>query len=66
MKTMNLGTGIFVHKIIIITAVMRVEFLSDRMQCIMLRVCWCHIVLNIHAPTEDEIDYVKNSFYEEM
>jgi hypothetical protein len=24
------------------------------------------IVLNIHAPTEDKIDDVKNSFYEEL
>jgi exonuclease III len=28
---------------------------------------WCHIiVLNIHAPTEDKTDDVKDSFYEEL
>jgi hypothetical protein len=28
---------------------------------------WCHIiVLNVHAPIEDKIDDVKNSFYEEL
>jgi hypothetical protein len=33
----------------------------------MLRGCWCHIiVLNVHAPTEDETDDVKDSFYEEL
>jgi hypothetical protein len=33
----------------------------------MLRGCWCHIVvLNLHAPTEDKIDDVKDGFYEEL
>jgi hypothetical protein len=28
---------------------------------------WCHvIVLNVHAPTEDKTDDVKDSFYEEL
>jgi hypothetical protein len=28
---------------------------------------WCHIiVLNVHAPTEDKIHDVKDSFYEEL
>jgi exonuclease III len=32
-----------------------------------LRGRWCHIiVLNIHAPTEDKTDDVKDSFYEEL
>jgi hypothetical protein len=26
---------------------------------------WCHIVLNVHAPTEDKTDDVKDSFYED-
>jgi hypothetical protein len=48
----ELGTGFFVHKRIIL-AVKRVEFISDRMSYMILRGCWCHIiVLNIHAPTE--------------
>jgi hypothetical protein len=34
---------------------------------IILRGCWCDIiVLNVHAPTEDEIDDVKDRFYEEL
>jgi hypothetical protein len=49
----ELGTGFFVHKRIM-SAVKRVEF------AIILRGHWCHIiVLNVHAPTEDETDDVK-------
>jgi hypothetical protein len=55
-----------VHKRII-SAVKRVEFVSDRMSYIILRGCWCHIiVLNVHAPTEDKTDDVKDSFYEKL
>jgi exonuclease III len=62
----ELGTGIFVHKRII-SAVKRVECVSDRMSYIILRGLWCHvIVLNVHAPTEDKTDDVKDSFYEEL
>jgi hypothetical protein len=53
---------IFAHKRII-SAVKRVEFVSDRMPYIILRGSWCHIiVLNIHAPTEDKTDDVKDGF----
>jgi hypothetical protein len=58
----ELGTGFFVHKRII-SAVTRVEIVSDRMSYITLRRRWCHIiVLNIHIPTEDKTDDVKDSF----
>jgi hypothetical protein len=44
-----------------------VEFLSDRMSYIILRGRWCNIiVLNVHAPTEDKIDDMKDSFYGEL
>jgi hypothetical protein len=37
------------------------------MSYIILRGRWCHIVvLNIHAPTEDKTDDVKDSFCEEL
>jgi hypothetical protein len=37
------------------------------MSYIILRGHWCHvIVLNVHAPTEDKTDDVKDSFYEEL
>jgi exonuclease III len=55
-----------VHKKII-SAVKKVELVSDRMSYIMLRGHWCHIiVLNVHAPTEDKTDDVKDSFYKEL
>jgi hypothetical protein len=55
-----------VHKRII-SAVKRVEFVSDGMSYIILRGRWFHIiVLNVHDPTEDKIDYVKESFYGEL
>jgi exonuclease III len=64
----RLGTGFIVHKRII-SAVRRVEFVSDRMSYTTLRVRWCNIVvLNVHAPCEGK-SYVydlKNSFYEEI
>jgi hypothetical protein len=51
----------------IISAVKRVEFVSDRMLYITLRSGACDIiVLNIHAPTEDEIGEVKDTFCEEL
>jgi hypothetical protein len=54
------------HKIII-SAVKRVEFVSDRISYIILRGCWCHIiVLSVHVPREDKVDDVKDSFYEEL
>jgi hypothetical protein len=47
----------------IISAVKRAEFVSDRMSCIILRGCWCHIiVLSVHAPTEGKTDDMKDSF----
>jgi hypothetical protein len=59
----ELNTGIFLHKRLIST-VKSVEFVSDRMSYIILRGLWCHInVLKVHAPTEDKIDGVKESFY---
>jgi hypothetical protein len=63
---LELGTGLFEYKRII-AAVKRVEFVSDRMSYIILRGRWCHIiVLNVHAPTEDTTDDVKDSFYEKL
>jgi hypothetical protein len=37
------------------------------MSFIILRGRWCHIiVLNVHAPTQDKTDDVKDSLYEEL
>jgi hypothetical protein len=61
----ELGTGFFAHKRIM-SAVNRVAFVSDRMSYIILRDGWCNIILNVHAPTEDKIDDIKERFYEEL
>jgi hypothetical protein len=65
MKNYELGTGFFIHKSIV-SAVKKVDFVSERMSYMILRGRWCNIiVLNVHAPTEDKIDDIKDRFYEE-
>jgi hypothetical protein len=55
-----------VHKRII-SEVMRVEFVSDRMSYIILRGRWFNIIaVNVHAPCEDTSDDIKDSFYEDL
>ena len=50
----QLGAALFVHHGIV-SAVTRVEFVSDRMSYIVLRGRWCNIVvLNVHAPNEEK------------
>jgi hypothetical protein len=62
----QLGTVFFVHTRII-SAVRRVEFVSDRMSYIILRGRWCNItVVNVHSPCEDTSDDIKDSFCEEL
>jgi hypothetical protein len=44
-----------------------INFIGDRMSYIILRGRWCDIiVLNVHAPIEDKIDYIKDRFYGEL
>jgi hypothetical protein len=51
----------------IISAVKIIQFVSGRMSYIMLRGRWCLIiVLKVHVPTKDKIDYMKDSFYQEF
>jgi hypothetical protein len=69
----NVNTGhhtgmssIFVHKMII-SAVKRVQFVSDRLSYVILRGCWWDItVLNMQAPITDKCDDTEDSFYNEL
>jgi hypothetical protein len=51
----------------VISGVNRVEFVSDMMWHIKLRVCWGNItVLNARASTEHKSDDSKDRFFEEL
>jgi hypothetical protein len=57
-----LGTGLFVHHGIV-SAVTRIDFVSDRVSYIVLRGRWCNIIiLNVHARSEDKTDGSKDTF----
>jgi exonuclease III len=61
----ELGTGFVLKRII--SAVSRVEFVSDKMSYIKLRGRWCNIVVvNVHASCDDTSDDIKVRFYEEI
>ena len=56
----------FVHRKIV-SAVKRVEFVSDRLPYIVLRGRWRNIIpVNVHAPSEENSEESKDIFYEEL
>ena len=61
-----MGKEYFVHHSTVLSAVKTVQFVSDRVSYIVLRGCWCNIVLNVHAPSEEKSDDSKDRFYEEL
>jgi exonuclease III len=55
------------HQLGIVSAVKRVEFISDRTSYIILRGSRCNIIVpNVHAPCEDKNYDIKDSFYEKL
>jgi len=56
MKIINWEQVFFVHRRIV-PAVKRVEFVSDRLSCIVLKGRWHNIiVVNVHTPSEEICD----------
>jgi len=65
MKIINWEQDFVHHRIV--SAVKRVDFVSNRVSYIALRVCWCNItVLNVHETSEEKSDDSKDSFNEEL
>ena len=62
MKTINWEQVFFVHRRLV-SAVKRIEFVSDTLSYIVLKGRWLHIV-NVHAPSEEKSGV--DSFYEEL
>ena len=53
--------------LLVLSSPKRVQFVSDRMSCVVQRGCWCDIiVLNVRAPSEEKSDDSKDSFYGEL
>jgi len=64
MKIINWAQDILHYGIV--SAIKRVEFVGSMVSYIVLRVRWCIIFLNVHAPSGEKSDDSKDSFYEEL
>ena len=54
-KIVNWEQDFFVHHTLV-SAVKKVEFVSDRMSCIVLRICWCNI--SPDGRTHNQLDHI--------
>ena len=61
-KIISWEQNFFVHHTIV-SAVNRVEFVSDRLSYVVLRGHRYNINLNVHAPSEEKSDDSEDSFY---
>jgi hypothetical protein len=66
MENEQFETRFFVHHRKV-SAIKRIEFVSDRMSYIFLRDRWCNtIALNVHEPMKEKSDDKKDNFYEKL
>ena len=58
--------GFVIHESIL-TALKDVKFINDRMSYAVFRGAWYNLVFfNVHCPTEEKEDDIKNEFYDEF
>ena len=61
------GNRIFFVHDRIVSAIKRVEFASERLSYIVMRVRWCNIITQkVYAPSEEKSVDSNDSFYEEL
>jgi hypothetical protein len=55
---------LYTKEYVVVSAVKRVEFVSNRLSYIVLKGLWCNITIaNVHAPSQEKSDDSKDSFY---
>jgi len=58
---------LYTKEYVVVSAVKRVEFVSDRLSYIVLKDLWYNItIVNVHAPSQEKSDASKDSFYDEL
>ena len=65
-ETHSFGVGVMINKKIL-SAVRDVKFINERLGLLVVQGRWYKIaIINVHAPTEDKDDEIKDGFYEEL
>jgi exonuclease III len=58
---------LYTKEYVVVSAVKRAEFVSDRMSYMVLKGLWFNItIVNVHAPSQEKSDDSKDSFYDEL